>query len=177
VLLSLVYGSVTDEFPDSTYPIAKPNSAWICCIQLKLWPFLWYFAYFGQNLVAVATSLRLLQSEVSSLDWSTTKTPHGVHNVITGNKFHQNRLRGFPATGVQKSGSPIDLACRPYNSSALPCWLWCVMHDLFMVALYNRADHYIFALWFLSFFFFSSPNLSGRRLDANHTSPHGVDLV
>ena len=23
-----------------------------------------------------------------------------------------------------------------------------------MVALWNRADHYIFALWFLSFFFF-----------------------
>jgi len=37
---------------------------------------------------------------------------------------------------------------------------------LIMVALCNRADHYIFALWFLSFFFFfSSPNLSGRRLD------------
>jgi len=30
-------------------------------------------AYFGQNLVAVATSLRPLQSEMSSLDWSTTK--------------------------------------------------------------------------------------------------------
>ena len=35
-----------------------------------------------------------------------------------------------------------------------------------MVALWNRADHYIFALWLLlSFFFFSSPNLSRRRLD------------
>ena len=48
----------------------------------------------------------------------------GVHDVITGNKFDQNRLRGFRATGVQKLGTPIDLACRPYNSSALPCWLW-----------------------------------------------------
>ena len=48
----------------------------------------------------------------------------GVHDVITGNKFHQNRSRGFRATGVQKLGSPIDLACRPYNSSALLCWLW-----------------------------------------------------
>ena len=48
----------------------------------------------------------------------------GVHGVITGNKFHQNRLRGFRATGVQKSGTPIDLSCCPYNSSALPCWLW-----------------------------------------------------
>jgi len=47
-----------------------------------------------------------------------------------------------------------------------------------MVAIWNRADHYIFALWFLSiFFFFSSPNLSGRRLDVYHTSTHGVALV
>ena len=38
--------------------------------------------------------------------------------------------------------------------------------------------HYIFALWFLSiFFFFSSPNLSNRRLDIYHNSTHGVALV
>ena len=47
---------------------------------------------------------------------------------------------------------------------------------LFMVALWNRADHYIFALWLLSFLI-SSPNLSGRRLDVYHTSTHGVALV
>jgi len=41
--LSLVYESVTDEFPDSTDIISKGNSAWICCTQLKLWLFLWYF--------------------------------------------------------------------------------------------------------------------------------------
>jgi len=35
--LSLVYGSVTDEFPDGTNPISKPNSAWTCCLQPKLW--------------------------------------------------------------------------------------------------------------------------------------------
>jgi len=46
-----------------------------------------------------------------------------------------------------------------------------------MVALCNRADHYIFALWFLLSSFFSSPNLSGRRLDVYHTSTHGVALV
>jgi len=74
--LSLVYGSVTDEFPDNTNPISKSNSAWTCCIQLKLWPFLLFIlAYFGHNLVAMATSLRPLQSEMSSLDWSTTKIP------------------------------------------------------------------------------------------------------
>jgi len=49
--------------------------------------------------------------------------------------------------------------------------LWFVM-----VAVWNRADHYIFALWLLSIFF-SSPNLSGRRLDVYHASTHGVALV
>jgi len=38
--LSLVYESVKDEFPNSTNPISKPNSIWICRLQLKLWPFL-----------------------------------------------------------------------------------------------------------------------------------------
>jgi len=50
-----------------------------------------------------------------------------------------------------------------------------------MAALWNRSGHYIFAMWFLSFFllsfFFSSPNLSGRRSDVYHTSTHGVALV
>ena len=48
-----------------------------------------------------------------------------------------------------------------------------------MAALWNRAGHYIFALWFLSFFlssFFSSPNLSGRRLDVYHTSTQWCGL-
>jgi len=49
---------------------------------------------------------------------------------------------------------------------------------LIMIALWNRADHYIFALWFLLLsIFFSSPNLSCRRLDVCHTSTHGVALV
>jgi len=45
-----------------------------------------------------------------------------------------------------------------------------------MAALCNRAGHYIFALWFLSIFYllFSSPNLSGHRLDVYRTSTHGV---
>jgi len=41
-----------------------------------------------------------------------------------------------------------------------------------MAALRSRCGHYIFVL-FLSFFY-SSPNLSGRRLDVYHTSTHGV---
>jgi len=47
-----------------------------------------------------------------------------------------------------------------------------------MVALCNRADRCIFDLLFLSsIFFYSSPNLSGRRLDVYHTSTHGVALA
>jgi len=51
-----------------------------------------------------------------------------------------------------------------------------------MIALWNRADHYNFhpvvsASSFFFFFLFSSPNLSRRRLDACHTSTHGVALV
>jgi len=54
-----------------------------------------------------------------------------------------------------------------------------VRSGLVMVALCNRADHYIFFLFFSFFFlsFFSSPNLSGRRLDVYHTSAHGVALM
>ena len=45
-----------------------------------------------------------------------------------------------------------------------------------MVALCNRADHYIFVLFLLLLLssFFSSPNLSGRRLDVYHTLAYGV---
>ena len=47
-----------------------------------------------------------------------------------------------------------------------------------MVALCNRADHYTFACsFFLLLLLFSSPNLSGRRLDVYHTFTHGVALV
>ena len=56
-------------------------------------------------------------------------------------------------------------------------WLW-------PPYVIGQAGHCIFALWFLSsifylssFFFYSSPNLSGRRLDVYHTLRHGVALV
>jgi len=51
-----------------------------------------------------------------------------------------------------------------------------------MVALWNRADHYIFIMWFLLLLsiylsVFSSANASCRRLDVCHTSTHGVALA
>jgi len=56
--------------------------------------------------------------------------------------------------------------------------------SIIIAAVWIRAGHYIFVLWFLSssffflsFFFFSSPNCSRLRLDVYHTSTHGVALV
>jgi len=60
--LTLVHGSVTDEIPGSTNPIPKPNST------VYNWThghFCDILAYFGQKVVAMATSLRPLQSEMS----------------------------------------------------------------------------------------------------------------
>jgi len=50
---------------------------------------------------------------------------------------------------------------------------------MFMVALSNRADDYIFILSFVLLLssFFSLLNLSRHRLDVCHTSTHGVALV
>ena len=50
-----------------------------------------------------------------------------------------------------------------------------------MTALWNRAGHYIFfrviSSYLTIYLLFSSPNLSGRKLDVYHTSTHGVALV
>ena len=58
-----------------------------------------------------------------------------------------------------------------FTSKASPLMVSFFLH-IFMATICNRAGHYIFALWFLSssFFFISSPNLSGQRLDVYHTS-------
>ena len=57
-----------------------------------------------------------------------------------------------------------------------PIYFHCMTLSFILVALWNRADHYIFVMCFflLSSFFFSSPDLSRRRLNVCHTSTHGV---
>jgi len=45
-----------------------------------------------------------------------------------------------------------------------------------MAAMRSKCGHYIIFL-LCGFFFFSSLNLSCRRLDVHHTSTHGVALV
>jgi len=74
---------------------------------------------------------------------------------------------------IRGSWGPPESSTQTASRSVQPC----LQGSLIMVALCNRADHYIFALWFLSFFLFSSPNLSGPKWDVYHTSTHGVALV
>jgi len=67
--------------------------------------------------------------------------------------------------------------CKQCTGEVLAWLSVCSEVQMIMAALCNRAGHYIFALWILSSFFFSSPNLGGRRLDVYHTSTHVVALV
>jgi len=87
---------------------------------------------------------------------------------------------------INDSTAPVDeeLPVKSYASSsntatesAVAGKRTCV---IIMAALRSRCGHYIFIMWFLlssSSSSFSSPNLSGRRLDVYHTSTHGVALV
>jgi len=58
------------------------------------------------------------------------------------------------------AGSQPTLAVNPPLTCY--CFLSVSPSPFIMLALWNSADHYIFILWFLSIFYFSSPNLSGR---------------
>ena len=73
--LSLVYGSVIDEIPMAqTLPQNETLHGFVA-YNRSYGHFCDFLAYFGQNLVAMATPLRPLQPEMSSSDWTTTKTP------------------------------------------------------------------------------------------------------
>jgi len=54
-------------------------------------------------------------------------------------------------------------------------FMLCFVLLLHMAALRSRCGHYIFFL-FLLLLFYSSTNLSGRRMDVYHTSTHDVVL-
>jgi len=83
-------------------------------------------------------------------------------------------LDGDPAPSTER-GTAVPPTFRPTSIVAKRSPISAAV-ELIMVALCNRADHYIFIL-FLLLSFFSSPNLSGRRLDVYHTLAHGVALV
>ena len=79
------------------------------------------------------------------------------------------------ASNISSGKSP----CSFYTAETSPRLI-----SLFMAALCNRGaiiflpcDFYLLSIFLSIFFFYSSPNLSGHRLDVYHTSTHGVALV
>jgi len=100
--------------------------------------------------------------------------PERLGNVIR--RFHG------PSQTVQIWQAGVSVLLQTFDSSVnqvlVICWDFWWVDELFMVALCNRADHiYFHAVICCCSSFFSSPNLSGRRLDVYHTSTHGVALV
>jgi len=102
----------------------------------------------------------------------------------------QALLLPFQSETANKFPTSTDIATQPAlllskMSSSIGWWSWLSIfgHSVFVLFFCPKScyGHYIFALWLLSFFlsifFYSSPNLSGRRLDVYHTSTHGVALV
>jgi len=140
-----------------------------------------------------------LAAEIDPVVWGTPANLNGFR--VLPALLHGSQVLGISqtlprwtegATYIRQGGHhvghwPTFLACVYFCGYF--CWfLWppnraghyILQLWFLMVALCNRADHNIFILWFLSSFllsFFSSPNLSGRRLDVFHTSTHGVALV
>jgi len=108
-------------------------------------------------------------------------------SITTSIKSNKSSFPSTPYIQPLASLFPISIAVVPLYSAYLGCVCLCVLVCfflcvllLFMVALCNRADHIYFhpvSFILLLLSFFSSPNLSGRRLDVHHTSAHGVALV
>jgi len=98
--------------------------------------FVWLFTYFGQNLVAIATSVRPLQSEMSYLDWSTLLVAQ--HNLVdmaqeynnvcsrsTENKLSINIHKTTETrmwANAQRDGRPAERRWRPLFNAAKSGW-------------------------------------------------------
>jgi len=72
--LSHVYRSVIDEFPIAQTLFQNQTLHWYVAYNWSPGHFCDFLAYFRQNLVAMAPSLKPLQSKMSYLDWLTPKT-------------------------------------------------------------------------------------------------------
>ena len=111
--------------------------------------------------------------------WADLQLLHGFH-CDDNTALHLFAIYARQHSGKCKMSASTCLYSL-YAWLALVTFFQCyfVFVVFFMVTLWNRADHYIFAPWFLLILsiFFSSPNLSRRRLDVYHTSTHGVALV
>jgi len=153
---------LTFDLDIQTHPIDGPNtcSVWIWCKSVQ-----WFQTMPNTEAYAVHYGTCSKNSCHSRIQFSYPISPEVNQKKNYGDDSYHSSNDSLHLMQIASSFS-IDLPL-----------LLSIMPSLFMVALCNRADHYIFALWFLSFFFFSSPNVRGRRLDVYHTSTHGVALV
>jgi len=62
----------------------------------------------------------------------------GVPDIITHAKFDVTRVRGFSAAAPPKGAISYTYSNDPYNSSALPCRLWCVFQ--FPYTVFRRTN-------------------------------------
>ena len=124
-----------------------------------------------RNLVAEAATVLSLGFQIT---WLAKKQCRLLMDVC---RFVRNKWVIF----VGLHWSPVQLWCACWWCERVVCVHGVVILDAFvMVALWNRADHYIFILSFVLLLlssFFPSPNLSRRRLDVCHTFTHDVALV
>jgi len=97
---------------------------------------------------------------------------------IYSKRFSRGQIRcGADADGCAYWRHLVKNTVEPSVAAAMRPHIKLLWPLVIMVALCNRSDHYIFILFLLLSSFFSSPNLSSRRLDVYHTSAHGVVLV
>jgi len=105
----------------------------------------------------------------------------GIPDVITYANFGDDRLRGLGVVGVKFAIPHGLLSSSLQHSHYYRASVWilesgCYEPDALIMAIIFLPRGF-FLSFCLSFFLFSSPNLSGRRLHVYHTLTHDVALV
>jgi len=141
-----------------------------------------------------------LVAEIISLVWGTPAHFNGLrvlaailHGTVVVGVSQTLRRRTEGATYIRQGGHhfghwPTFLVMTAlWNRTGHYIFiLWLLLSFFFMAALCNRGPLYfcpvvsfylLSSIFYLSSFFFSSPNLDRRRLDVCHTLTHGVALM
>ena len=122
-----------------------------------------------------------LAAEIVSLVWGTPANFNGFR--VLAALLHGTLIVGVSQTAALNRGRHLSSARRPSR--------WAFAHILVLSStedvtyIIRQGGHHVghSPTFLVSFFllssssFFSSPNLSGRRLDVYHTLAHGVALV
>jgi len=82
---------------------------WCVAYNWSYGRFVIFLAYFGQNVVAMATSLRPLQSQMFSLNWWATKTPVISNHILVISR--RNAFICFIAIIVPKLVAMVTAVC------------------------------------------------------------------